>query len=189
MNSASNRRYYENRTSYPICNRSRLRNRIRARGNDTTIIDTWNSDVIYGIEQKRGSHPTTQVGCVLSNGEAMKTIAQQLNVTEFPFEIKDKVGNEIYYEDYDGYWNRNEYDLNGNLIYFENSLGEWKKWEFDSNGNKIYYENSNGFWEKYEYDSEGNVIYYEDYYGEIYDDRPKDDVITLNGIKYKRIDE
>ena len=28
----------------------------------------------------------------------MKTIAQQLNVKEFPFEIKDKNGNEIYFE-------------------------------------------------------------------------------------------
>ena len=29
----------------------------------------------------------------------MKTIAQQLNVTDFPFEIKDKNGNQIYFED------------------------------------------------------------------------------------------
>ena len=28
----------------------------------------------------------------------MKTIAQQLNIKEFPFEIKDKNGKEIYYE-------------------------------------------------------------------------------------------
>jgi len=53
----------------------------------------------------------------------MKTIAQQLNVKEFPFEIKDK---------------------NGNQIYSENSTGFWLKREFDSNGNRIYYENSDG---------------------------------------------
>jgi hypothetical protein len=53
----------------------------------------------------------------------MKTIAQQLNVKEFPFEIKDK---------------------NGNQIYSENSTGFWLKSEFDSNGNRIYYENSDG---------------------------------------------
>jgi hypothetical protein len=28
----------------------------------------------------------------------MKTIAQQLNITDFPFEINDKNGNEIYFE-------------------------------------------------------------------------------------------
>ncbi|MBC8147222.1 MAG: hypothetical protein H8E98_04480 [Bacteroidetes bacterium] len=36
------------------------------------------------------------------------------------------------------------YDKNGNQIYFENSDGYWEKREYDSNGNKIYYENSNG---------------------------------------------
>jgi hypothetical protein len=53
----------------------------------------------------------------------MKTIAQQLNITEFPFIIKDKNGREIYYEDSDGYWAKREYDSNGNLIYYENSDG------------------------------------------------------------------
>jgi hypothetical protein len=28
-----------------------------------------------------------------------KTIAQQLNIKEFPFRIKDKQGNILYYED------------------------------------------------------------------------------------------
>ena len=69
----------------------------------------------------------------------MKTIAQQLNVTEFPFEIKDK---------------------NGKCIYCENSNGVWWKSEYDSNGNQIYYETSNGFWIKREYDSNGNPIYF-----------------------------
>ena len=57
----------------------------------------------------------------------MQTIAQQLNVTEFPFMIKDK---------------------NGNLIYHEDSTGFWAKREFDSNGNEIYYEASDGIWVK-----------------------------------------
>ena len=35
----------------------------------------------------------------------MKTIAQQLNIKEFPFEIKDENGNVIYY------------DSNNNVIY------------------------------------------------------------------------
>jgi len=76
------------------------------------------------------------------------TIAQQLNVKDFPFVIKDKQGNVLHQED------------------------------------------SNGYWSKREYDSEGREIYYEDSIGNIIDNRPKpDDVITLNGIRYKRIDE
>ena len=74
----------------------------------------------------------------------MKRIAQQLNVTDFPFEIKDKNGNVIYYENSDGLWYKREYGSNGNKVYFENSNGYWDKTEFDSNGNVIYYENSRG---------------------------------------------
>jgi hypothetical protein len=54
----------------------------------------------------------------------MKTIAQQLNVKEFPFEIKDSNGKEIYYENSDGFWIKREFDSNGNQIYYENSDGE-----------------------------------------------------------------
>ena len=52
-----------------------------------------------------------------------KTIAQQLNVKEFPFEIKDKKGNTIYFEISNGYWSKREYDQNGNTIYYEDSEG------------------------------------------------------------------
>lgn len=97
----------------------------------------------------------------------MKTIAQQLNVTEFPFEIRDKNGNQIYWEDHDGYWCKSEFDSNGNKIYFENFDGYWSKWEYDSNGNCIYYENYNGL---------------------IEDNRPKGcegKVVEIDGKKYK----
>jgi hypothetical protein len=97
----------------------------------------------------------------------MKTIAQQLNIKDFPFEIKDK---------------------NGNLIYWENSYGYWYKREFDSDGNKIYYENSDGVWVKWEYDSDGTQIYYEDSEGKSVDNQPKPcvgKVIEIDGIKYK----
>jgi len=53
----------------------------------------------------------------------MKTIAQQLNVKEFPFRIKDKNGNKIYSEDSSGNWYKKEYDSNGNQIYWEDSRG------------------------------------------------------------------
>ena len=97
----------------------------------------------------------------------MKTIAQQLNVKDFPFTIRDK---------------------NGNQIYFENSNGYWYKRERDSNGNKIYYENSTGYWEKSEYDSNGNLIYWENSNGEIRDNRPKGcegKVVEIDGKKYR----
>ena len=52
------------------------------------------------------------------------TIAQQLKIKDFPFIIKDKNGNEIY---------------------FENSIGYWRKWERDANGKEIYFECSEGY--------------------------------------------
>lgn len=96
-----------------------------------------------------------------------KTIAQQLNIKDFPFRIKDKDGNQIY---------------------FENSDNTWARYERDSNGKTIFYENSDGYWWKREYDSEGNQIYYENSYGVIIDNRPKE-IITVNGIKYQRVEE
>jgi len=53
----------------------------------------------------------------------MKTIAQQLKIKEFPFQIKDSNGKEIYWEDSYGYWEKCEYHSNGNQIYYENSDG------------------------------------------------------------------
>jgi hypothetical protein len=53
----------------------------------------------------------------------MKTIAQQLNIKEFPFEIKDSHGNQVYYENSEGYWAKWEYDSDGNQVYYEDSDG------------------------------------------------------------------
>ena len=52
-----------------------------------------------------------------------KTIVQQLNIKDFPFEIKDKNGNKIYVENSKGYWRKFEYNQNGKIIYYENSNG------------------------------------------------------------------
>jgi hypothetical protein len=52
----------------------------------------------------------------------MKTIAQQLNIKEFPFEIKDKKGRLIYFENSNRVWWKSEYYSNGE-IYLENSDG------------------------------------------------------------------
>ena len=97
----------------------------------------------------------------------MKTIAQQLNIKEFPFKIKDKNENEIYHEDSDGYWHKKEYDSNGNEIYCEFFNGNWGKREYVSNGNRIYWKYS---------------------YGKIEDNRPKScegKVVEIDGKKYK----
>jgi hypothetical protein len=72
-----------------------------------------------------------------------QTIAQQLQVTEFPFSIRDKHGMEIYYEDSDGHYVKRQYDSNGNETYYE-SLSGWAKREYNSLGNQIYFENSAG---------------------------------------------
>jgi len=98
----------------------------------------------------------------------MNTIAEQLKIKDFPFVITDKEGRELYYEASDGFWSRREYD---------------------SQNREVFYKDSRGFWWKREHDSKGNIIYMENSRGEIIDNRPKDDVITIEGIKYKRIDE
>jgi hypothetical protein len=81
-----------------------------------------------------------------------QTIAQFLNIKEFPFEVKDSNNNEIY---------------------SENSDNEWSKCEIDENGKIIYLENSNGYSSKYERDENGEIIYYENSDGTIIDNRPK----------------
>ena len=83
----------------------------------------------------------------------MKTIAQQLKITEFPFEIKN---------------------TDGNVIYFETSTGFWAKWEW-ADGNEIYCEYSTGFWAKREW-ADGKLIRYENSNGLIKYNRPKTDI-------------
>ena len=54
-----------------------------------------------------------------------QTIGQWLNwdfKANGSLEIKDKNGNDIYYE-IEGRWCKREHDLEGNQIYFENSEG------------------------------------------------------------------
>jgi hypothetical protein len=74
----------------------------------------------------------------------MKTIAQQLNIKEFPFRIADKNGNVLYHENSDNYWRKYECDENGNVRHYEDSSGYWENCEYDENGNLRYYEDSEG---------------------------------------------
>jgi hypothetical protein len=113
----------------------------------------------------------------------MKTIAQQLNIKEFPFEIKDKKGNLLYFEDSNGYWQKYERDENGNERYFENSYGYCHKRERDEYGNVRYYEDSHGYW--YELDKNGYERYFENSKGEIRDNRVKEMTIAEAEKQFK----
>lgn len=118
-----------------------------------------------------------------------QTIAQQLNIKDFPFVIKDKTGNQIYWENSDGYWHKSEYNPNTQTIKFENSNGYWSKREYDSRGFEIYFEDSDGLWFKREYDDKGKEIYFENSNGYIEDNRPKSScenkIVEIDGKKYK----
>ena len=53
-----------------------------------------------------------------------QTIGQWLNwdfKANGSLKIKDKIGNNIYLEVYDGRWRKREYDSDGNVIYEEGS--------------------------------------------------------------------
>jgi hypothetical protein len=101
----------------------------------------------------------------------MKTLSQLINwnfKVNGSLEIKDKDGNQVYYEYPNRVWERREYDSQGNLIYQETSNGIWWKREYDPQGNEmIYYENSQGY---------------------ISDNRPKtceNKEVEIDGVKYK----
>ena len=79
----------------------------------------------------------------------MKTIAQQLNIKTFPFEIK----------------------VDGQRVYLEDSDGDWCKSEYQD-GKRVYFENSEGYWCKIKY-QDNKRVYFEDSYGYIEDNRPK----------------
>jgi len=77
------------------------------------------------------------------------TIAQSLNVKEFPFICRDGQGREVYVEAASGAWERSEYGPNDKVTYWEKSNKNWVKRGYDDNGNYVYYENSNGRIEEY----------------------------------------
>jgi len=114
-----------------------------------------------------------------------KTIAQQLNVTNFPFIIKNEQGKEIYFENSKGYWSKREYNEQGEVIYYENFDGYWSKREYNEQGKQIYFENFDGYWSKKEYNEQGKEIYYENSDGYIIDNRPKTVELTMDEIASK----
>ena len=79
-----------------------------------------------------------------------------------PIEIKNTKGNETYYEDSSGYWEKYEWDDNGRAIDYEDSSGYWERYKRDAEGRPTYHENSDDYWQKWERDANGDVYYYED---------------------------
>ena len=60
---------------------------------------------------------------------------------EHGFKVYDKNGNEIYYEDKDGWWSITKYDENNYQIYFEDSDGSIDTFHYDEKSikeHKIY---------------------------------------------------
>ena len=57
----------------------------------------------------------------------MKLLSETLTELEidfsFPIMIKDAYGNDTYYEDSDGCWDKWEFDAKGNWTYYERSDG------------------------------------------------------------------
>ena len=108
----------------------------------------------------------------------------------FPIEIWGVWGNQTYFENSDGYWERYERDDSGNPTYYEDSYKSWKKWERDADGGVLYYEDSDGCWDRYERDANGGETYYENSYG-TKEGTPRSaktcegKVVEVDGIKYK----
>ena len=78
----------------------------------------------------------------MSKSKLRKEYEAVFGVVEGALRLYDAKGNEIYYEDSKGWWDKGQYDAEGNQIYIENSNGEWCKYQYDAEGNVIYRENS-----------------------------------------------
>jgi YD repeat-containing protein len=113
------------------------------------------------------------------------TIAQQLNIQQFPFSIKNEAGQEIYIEDAIRNWVKKEYDEQDRTTRYESSSGPWAKWEYDAAGHVTRYEESTGYWYKSEYNTNGRRIYFESEGKVLRDDRPKTVELTMDEIAEK----
>lgn len=68
--------------------------------------------------------------------DTMQTIAEQLEIKDFPFLKKDKQGRIIYLEDENQFWVKFKYNSNGNLTKWQTSKAIII-WKYDSQGNVI----------------------------------------------------
>ncbi len=99
-----------------------------------------------------------------------KTIAEQLGVTSFPFEIKEN-GRVVYFENRARYWVKYQYDKNGNEIRRECSDFYVGVTTFNKNNQLTSFEDTKGYWQKREYDKNGIQNYYANSHGVVDDNR------------------
>jgi hypothetical protein len=99
-----------------------------------------------------------------------KTIAQQLGITKFPFEIKEN-GRVVYFENRAKYWVKYQYDKNGNEIRRECSDLYIGISTFNKNNQLIRFEDSKGYWQERGYDKNGVQNYYANSHGVVDDNR------------------
>lgn len=125
---------------------------------------------------------------------------------KYPIALFDRNGNQVYREDSDGFWWKQEYDEEQRETRFENSTGRVEinvyeetgdlrsvyknselieHWEFDINGNITFkYTASNNYWWEKEYDSNNNVIYHENSIDGIIIPKKVERTVVVNGREY-----
>ncbi len=97
----------------------------------------------------------------------MQTFAQELGITEFPYQLFDKNEHLVYDESSNGCWFKKVFDNEGNQIHYSSSNGFWWKREYDVNHKVLVYKESNGFWYKQIFNDDGIRVYFENSDGKI----------------------
>jgi hypothetical protein len=80
----------------------------------------------------------------------------------FPIVIKDKNGNEIYYQNSDGYYYERTYSNTHCPLTYKNSNGDWTETTYDEDDNVLTYKKSDGFWAESTYGDDANELTYKD---------------------------
>ena len=87
-------------------------------------------------------------------------IAQQLGITEFPFQIYNNSGQIVYLQENEIDWERWEFNFIGRKTLYENSDGDWTKYDYDGASNLIKIQYSSGLYQTWAYDSLGKEIFF-----------------------------
>lgn len=94
------------------------------------------------------------------------TRAEELGITEFPYEERDENYQLTYTEDGNGRWVKYTYDDKGNNKYFERSNGDWCKFNITYHDNdtikSTYAVRHDGFFRETKRDENNNKTYLRD---------------------------